>query len=287
MDSPAGLSPDGKQLVYIRHHDEEGQDDLLISASDGSNERQLTTRKFPEHFSIRAAPAWSPNADAVVIVVETSDEKGFFMQALEVSLHDGTEKLLTTQRWVVIDQMKWLPEGRSWLLVGQDAESPFLQLWSLADGQPRRLTNDMSDYKGLSLPSGLSSIVTVQRQTLINIWVAPKGATDHLTQLTTGAGRYFDLAWTLDGGVLYASDASGSADIWERKASGAEQMQLTAGASRNYGPTASPDGKFIVFHSNRSGNWQLWRMNRDGSNQTPLTSGNQESNWAHVSPDSK
>lgn len=130
-------------------------------------------------------------------------------------------------------------------------------------------------------------MVTVQRQTLMNIWLASKAIPDRPTQLTTGAGRYFDLSWTPDGRVLYASDASGSADIWERQTANSEQTQLTAGASRNYGPAAAPDGRFVVFHSNRSGNWQIWRMNRDGSNQTALTSGNEESNWAQVTPDSK
>lgn len=285
VDSAIGVSPDGKQFVFVRHHKEEGEDDLLVADADGANERQLQTRKYPEHFSINSAPVWSPDGDVVAVVVETADAKGFFMKAIQVRVQDGAESPLTTERWMAIDQMKWLPDGQGFLWSGQDAESPFLQLWAISNGQARKVTNDMSTHKGLSLPANLQSLVTVQRQLLINIWVAPKGNLERMTQITTGAGRYFDLSWTPDGSVLYASDASGSADIWERQADGAEQMQLTAGAGRNYAPFASPDGKYIVFHSNRSGNWQIWRMNRDGSNQIPLTSGNEESNWPSVTPD--
>ncbi|MBS1810322.1 MAG: protein kinase [Acidobacteria bacterium] len=287
VDSPIGLSPDGKQIAFVRHHDEQGEDDLLIASTDGSNERQVQTRKFPEHFSSNSAPAWTPDGNSIAVVVETADAKGFFMKAIQLRVQDGTESLLTTGRWMNIDQIRWMPDGKSFLWSAQDAESPFLQLWSISNGQARKLTNDLSDYKGVSLPSNLQSIVTVQRQVLINIWVAPKGIIERMTQITTGAGRYFDLSWTPEKTVLYASDASGSADIWERHSSSAEQTQLTAGASRNYAPLASPDGKYIVFHSNRSGNWQIWRMNRDGSNQVPLTSGNEESNWPQVTPDGK
>ena len=224
---------------------------------------------------------------AVAVVVETADANGFFMKAIQIRTQDGAESPLTTGRWMNIDQIRWLPDGESFVWSAQDAESPFLQLWAVTNGQARKLTNDLSDYKGVSIPANLQSIVTVQRQVLINIWVAPKGFTDRMTQITTGAGRYFDLSWTPEKSILYASDASGSADIWERQANSVEQIQLTAGASRNYAPLASPDSKYIVFHSNRSGNWQIWRMNRDGSNQIPLTSGNEESNWPQVTPDGR
>ncbi len=286
VDSPISIASDGKQFAFVAQHNAEGEDHLLIAKLDGTKEREIAVRKFPDHFSINAAPAWSPDNTAVAVVVQTADANGFFMKAVAVGLQDGKETPLTAQRWIQIDQMNWLASQR-FLFTAQDAESPFLQLWELTDGKARRLTNDMSDYKGLSLPSNVRSMVTVQRQTLINIWLAPKMTPDRPTQLTTGAGRYFDLAWTPDGRVLYASDASGSADIWERQTTSTEQLQLTAGASRNYGPAAAPDGSFVVFHSNRSGNWQIWRMNRDGGNQTSLTNGNEESNWAQVTPDGK
>ncbi|HEX4947365.1 MAG TPA: protein kinase [Blastocatellia bacterium] len=286
VDSSISISSDGKQFAFVRQHSDEGEDHVVVAHLDGSNEREIATRKFPDHFSVNAAPAWSPDNSAVAAVVQTADANGFFMKAVAINLANNRETSLTTQRWIQIGQMNWLTPDY-FLFTAQDAESPFLQVWSMTGGKARRLTNDMSDYRGLSLPSNQSAMVTVQQQVLINIWLAPKAALDRPIQLTTGAGRYFDLAWTPDGRVLYASDASGSADIWERHTDSPEQTQLTAGASRNYGPAAAPDGSFVVFHSNRSGNWQIWRMNRDGSNQTPLTSGPQESNWAQVTPDSK
>ena len=108
-----------------------------------------------------------------------------------------------------------------------------------------------------------------------------------MTQITSGLGRYFDLSWAPDGKILYASDASGSADIYEIAADGSHVKQLTSSMKRNYAPAVSPDNRFIVFHSNRSGNFQVWRMDRDGSNPVQLTTGNSESNWPQFSSDSK
>jgi Tol biopolymer transport system component len=130
-------------------------------------------------------------------------------------------------------------------------------------------------------------LLTVQRQTLTNIWIEHKDDPKRAVPLTSGAGRFFDLRWTQDNKIIYASDASGSADIWEMSADGSNQQQLTAAAGRNYAPVVSRDGRYVVFHSNRSGAWQIWRMNRDGSNQTQLTQDREPSNWPDISPDSR
>lgn len=287
VDGPVGLSADGRQIAFVRQQAEQGEDDLIVADVDGSGERQIAVRKFPEHFSVAAAPAWTRDGQGLACVVKTADRLGFFMKAVEVRLDSGAQRLLaSSRRWMQVDQMVWRPDGGGLLMAAQDADSPFLQLWSVdADGRAVRLTNDLGDYKGLSLPADFGAMVSVSRQTLTNIWVAPANALDKLSQVTTGAGRYFDLAWAPDGQVLYASDASSSADLWEKQLGSLEQRQLTAGAGRNYAPAVSPDGRSVVFHSNRSGNWQVWRMQRDGSEQRQLTSGDEESNWPQVTPD--
>jgi TolB protein len=88
-----------------------------------------------------------------------------------------------------------------------------------------------------------------------------------------------------DGRILYASDATGSADLWVMNSDGSGQRQLTSAFGRSYAPAGSPDSKYIVFHSNRSGNWNIWRVNTDGGDITQLTSDSQDSNWPQVTPD--
>jgi serine/threonine protein kinase/Tol biopolymer transport system component/tetratricopeptide (TPR) repeat protein len=289
VDSPAGFSPDGKQLAFARKDAAQGTEELIVANEDGSVEQQLVTRKFPDHLSTTSAPVWSPDGKRISYSFQSADAQGFYMKLAEVRLADRAEQVISPQRWLEVGQADWLADSSGLVLTAQDENSSLLQLWYLSypGGEARRITNDLSDYRGVSLSKDTGALLTVQSQTFTSIWLAPIKDPGRLTQITSGAGRYVDLSWTPEGTILYGSDASGTADIWEMNADGSNQRQLTAGAGRNYAPVASPDGRFILFHSNRSGVWQIWRMNRDGSSPLQLTNGKEGSNWPQVSTDGR
>ncbi|HEY6186653.1 MAG TPA: protein kinase [Pyrinomonadaceae bacterium] len=290
VDSPVSFSPDGKQLAFVRSHPAEGIEALVVANEDGSGEQQITNKKFPERLSSSSAPVWSPDGTRIAYGVQSSDARGFYMKLMEVRLADKVEQPISPQRWLEVGQAAWLSDGSGLVLTAQDENSSLLQLWYLTypGGEARKLTNDLSDYREVSISSDSDALLTVQSQTFTSIWRATKDDPGRLTQITTGAGRYVDLAWTPEGAILYGSDASGTADIWEMDADGSNQKQLTAGAGRNYAPVASPDGRFVIFHSNRSGTWQIWRMNRDGSDPVRLTNDAEgSSNWPQVTPDGR
>jgi eukaryotic-like serine/threonine-protein kinase len=287
VDSPISFSPDGSRYAFIRTNASQGEDALVVSDQNGSREQRLATRKYPEHFSTATAPAWSPDGTTLACVTQTADTNGFYMKLTGLRLSDRKEYQLGDKRWQEIGQTAWISDGSALIITGQDSSSGFLHLWRVGypGGDLRRITTDPSDYRGVSLPASSDVLLTVQRQTLTSIFIAAKGDPGNPRQVTSGAGRFFDLVWTPEGTILYASDASGAADVWEMAADGTGQKQLTAGAGRNYAPAVTPDGRYVFFHSNRSGFWQLWRMERDGSNPVQMTKGQEESNWPDVSPD--
>jgi Tol biopolymer transport system component/tetratricopeptide (TPR) repeat protein len=289
VDSAISFSPDGKEYAFIHSNASEGEDALMVSDQNGSGEQRIATRKYPEHFSTATAPAWSPDGSAIACVTQTGDTNGFYMKLTELRLSDRTEHELVKKRWQEIGQTAWLPDGTALIITGQDASSGFLHLWRVGypEGDLRRITNDPSDYRGVSLPASSDVLLTVQRQTLTSIFVGAKGDPGNPRPVTSGAGRFFDLIWTPEGTILYASDSSGAADVWEMEADGTGQKQLTAGVGRNYAPAVTPDGRYVFFHANRSGSWQIWRMERDGSNPVQMTKDQEESNWPDVSPDGK
>jgi Tol biopolymer transport system component len=184
----------------------------------------------------------------------------------------------------------WVKGTSGLAIVARPQGLSFRQIWYVGypEGPARRLGNDIDSYTGASVSDSGEVIASVRLQTFSNIYVAPslKNVANY-GQVTPGNGRYFDLSWTPDNRILYATDATGEADIWSIKPDGSDQRQITFGGGLKWAPVASPDGKYIAFHSNWSGSWNIWRADSDGSHPVALTQGARDSNWPHFTPDAK
>jgi eukaryotic-like serine/threonine-protein kinase len=285
VDTAVTFSPDGKLLAFMRNRPTEKETDLLIAGADGTNERVLATRKSDQHLW---SPSWSP--DGKLIACVGGDKLKAQASVVGVSVADGTEQPLTTQRWRFIERLAWLPAGGGLVLLAPaDETSETSQIWFLSypSGEARRITNDLNVYTALSLNGNSSALATVQANMLSNVWVAPNADANRAQQITTGIGRYYSLSWTPDGRLLYASNSSGNLDLYISDADGNNQKQLTVNAGSNFGPIASPDGRYIVFLSNRAGaGYNLWRMDADGSNLKQLTRGGHDSG-PQITPDGR
>lgn len=286
LKGPIALSPDGKQIAIANIDPAQQAVILSIANFDRSGEHAIFLRKAPEYFDWIA---WAPDGKSIACAVSNYSGNNPQVTITEVQVADGAEKTIASHKWISTGQLEWLSDKSGIVMTAKDQDSPFEEIWliSYPDGAVRKITGDLLDYKGVSLSKDSSSLVSVQIQRLSNVWLVGSGKDNSATQITPGIGTYYDLTGTTDGKLLYASDASGSADIWEMETDGTNQKQLTAGAGRNYAPAASPDGRYIVFHSNRSGTWQIWRMDRDGSNPKQLTNESTDSNWPQVSADSR
>jgi TolB protein len=219
-----------------------------------------------------------------------NDRDGFYFNLYEIDLNSRAEKTipLASLRFEQPSRITLLPDGNGIVTSGKVQGASFAQVWLLGrDGSARSITNDLSDYRDAGITDDAAALVTVQNQTLANLFTAQNNDVRNQKQITFGIGRYFDLSWAPDNKIVYASDASGSADIFETNTDGTGTRQLTSGLKRNYAPSVSPDNRYIAFHSNRSGTFQIWRMDRDGSNPVQLTNTTPESNWPTFSADSK
>jgi dipeptidyl aminopeptidase/acylaminoacyl peptidase len=106
-----------------------------------------------------------------------------------------------------------------------------------------------------------------------------------LTVLVVGAARPAPRTPGPRGTIVFASDRSGTTQIYSVRADGSRLGQLTRGSAADTAPLFSPDGRRIVF--NRAAKQhasELWIMNADGSGQRKLTSSGSEPAW---SPDSR
>jgi Tol biopolymer transport system component/DNA-binding winged helix-turn-helix (wHTH) protein len=292
VSSPVSFSPDGKRIAYMRGQSQEGGSvALYVADAGGANERKLAEKQFPALFGL---PRWSPDGRALAVAYGSGqkvDSGVPYIGLAVLNVADGLETPLTPERWVGFERLEWTPDGAALVVNASEQELSPSQLWEVSypSGEVRRITNDLSSYVGASLTADGKALVAVQTDRNPNVWVAPNGDAARARQITSGTGRFdgfYGVSWTPDGRIVYASIASGSWDIWMMNADGTGQKQLTVGTRSNYGPSVSPDGRYIVFLSNRAGSFNIWRMNLDGSNQVQLTRGAGE-NFPHVTPDGR
>lgn len=84
-------------------------------------------------------------------------------------------------------------------------------------------------------------------------------------QLTTEPFEDFSPDWSPDGTkIAFASDRSGSVQIYVMKADGSNPQRLTS-VGNNGAPKWSPDGARILFVSDRNGSEQLYVMRAEGT----------------------
>ncbi len=291
FSGPVGVSADGRWAASFKLNEQAGTDELWVFNTESGTGRLLTSYKSPERFTSICRPAWSVDGQLIAYGVEQRDKEGYLVRLYVIDTRTGARHPVPSPRWQWIQSVAWTGNKSALAVVGQERESSFEQIWYLPypnpKGQALRIGNDLDDYIGASLTARSSELVSVQAQTLSNIYVGMAGDLSTPLQITRGSGRYFDLSWMPDGRILYASDATGSADLWVMNADGGGERPITSGTGRNYAPTASPDSRVIAFHSNRSGNWQVWKADIDGGHLQQLSTSTVDGNWPQFSADGR
>jgi serine/threonine protein kinase len=294
MEGGISYSPDGKQIAFFRGEHPTGEESsLMIANPDGTGGGIIASLKLPQIFPDRdRIPVWSPDGQTIACITGDETPGKRRMDVVEVNVADGTMRTVVTREWEEINQITWLNDKSGLLILGVIKPStPWIrQIWhfSYPDGEARRITADLNTYSSLSLTADAKSLVTVQENTISNLWTAPGGDASRAVQIRSGGSNeegMFGLSWTPDGRIVFGSRAGGNEDIWIMNPDGSNPKQLTV-----EGPTAhvtvTPDGRYIVFTALRNDQLNIWRMDMDGGNAKQLTNGN--SDWGPVvSADSK
>jgi serine/threonine protein kinase/Tol biopolymer transport system component len=274
IDTAPTFSPDGKRMAFVRGAGQQAF--LMVVDADGSNPRELATRKEPLSYQQQLQTvAWSP--DGRLIAVATLDHSAITAGIALVDAVSGKEQPLGHTGWRTVQSLAWLPDGTGLLVNAQEAggESTIAQLWEVGypAGAVRRITTDLSSYAGLSLSADAKTLVTIRGERRAAIWVSREGSGDSLRVVATSAGAddgLYGVAWAPDGRLLYTASASGNSDIWIMNADGSGRVQLTTDRADDRVPIASPDGRYVAFLSERGNTRAIWRMDLSGNNQVRL-----------------
>ncbi len=288
VTSPVTLSPDGKQLAFVRPSTSESN--LFVANSDGSGERKIASRKLPAYFSFVGGPTWSP--DGTTIACGAGAYSGSLSATIvSVPAAGGPEKTITSQNWVSVSRVLWLGDG-SGLIVAAVPEliSTGTQLWyvSYPGGEVRRVTNDLNAYgtSSLGLTADSRTVVTVQAEKSAQLWVVNPGEDlSKAKQITSGKYDGDSLAWTGDGRLLYTAPSGEQSDVWSVNPDGTANKQVTGDSFTEGLGCVTPDGRFVIFSSNRLGSFNIWKLDLTTGEQNQLTQGTELDSQPECSPD--
>jgi serine/threonine protein kinase/Tol biopolymer transport system component len=292
IDTPITLSPDGTQLAFVRR----GKDGtaLITAKSDGNSERQLALPPSQSEFStlrINSGPTWSPDGKVIACPIMSKGDP-MHMDVVAVRVDDHSVTQIGSRQFFLIGQLAWMPDGSGLIMAAQEKTPPqsTAQIWflSYSGGESHTLTSDSGYYYGISLTADANSLVTTRSSQTSKIWIASLSAENDVEEfpasMNKGSGG---LAWAADGDIIYASNETGSMEIWTTRGKGGEVKQLTFDNYTCVEPAISQqDPSFIVFASYASGKPHIWRIDRNGNNARQLTKRLYE-DWPDVSPDGK
>jgi serine/threonine protein kinase len=279
--SGAGISPDGNSIAYSTY-DGDVTFKLLLANLDGSNERALFTSTPPGWFAASVIPAWSPDGKTIAIGVNFTENGKQLLRLFGISVSDSSQRELSHHNWDDIFGVDWLANGNLIVCgsVYSNAETLPNQLWLVAspETEPQRVTNDLNDYHGVSTTANGDTLITLQSQRVANLWIIPNNDAARAEQITTASG-ISSISLTSDGRFIFVANFN----LWTMNYDGTARQQLTKD-QRNWLPSMTPDGRYIVYVSTRDNISHIWRMDADGTNQKQLTFGNQQ--WSpSISPD--
>jgi eukaryotic-like serine/threonine-protein kinase len=268
--SGGSLSPDEKRLALTKAKGSGSA--LSILNIDGTGERQIAVRKFPE--VIRGA-AWSPDGKTIAYGV-MSYEGGYSTRLEAIAVEGGKARRIGSRTWRFLGDLRWLPDGRG--LIAEIMEQGNKdQVWYLScpEGNARKITNDLNSYSSLSLNANAGTLVAVQQEAIAHIWLVPISDPASARQLTKDhqTGSFSSLAWTPGGSLIFGKADSDSlnSQLWITATDGNPPRQLISEG----GATAAVcgDGRHLVYLSYRAGNPHIWRSKLDGSDARQLTNG--------------
>ncbi|MGI0149554.1 MAG: TolB family protein, partial [Thermoplasmata archaeon] len=269
IDSAVSFSPDGKEFAFLRGYPDASESVLMVANANGTGERKLAVHKDPAGFPL-LAPSWSPDGKRIAAISSGAPGEGRH-KLVEITVADGKERVIGDRGWFDITGVAWLPDGSALALAASDQRGSFSgQIWlvSYPRGEPRRVSNDLNDYEGISITADATTLATVQTNLISNLWVVPASDTNAAKQITSGSARedaIVDLAAASSGSVVFTSRDNGAAQIYRIGADGTRRTPLTLEATVHANPTVSRDGKVIAFTAIGEDNTpHIWTMDADG-----------------------
>ena len=296
VHSPVSVSPDGREVTFVRYNGKTKESYLVAAAVDGTAQRILLTRTNREGLSVGLA--WSPDGKSIAYEAmdsnPTTSEGNCSIATIEVSTL--ATKDLSPERWDTCFRMAWTANGEGLVFIGTRAGESYttrrdqVYYLSVSDGRSYRISTDGSRYQSMSL--GLTtdnSLLAVPHKRLSQIWVMDaNGDARTAVQLTDGQlDGSAGIAPLLDGRIGYVSRVGENLTIWVMNSDGSDKHQIGLPMPFVDEVKATPDGLFFIFSARRNGFSHLYRIDTNGRDLRQLTDGESDEMSPTISSDNK
>ena len=257
-------SPDGRHIVF--HSERDGNEEIYVMGSDGSNLRRLTNHRADDWY-----PSWSPDGRHIAFASDRDGNGQIYVMG-----SDGSNLRRLTNHRADDFYPSWSPDGRHIVFMSNRNGNGQIYVMGSDGGNLRRLTNHSAwDLFPSWSPDGRRIAFMSNRNGNREIYVMGSDGSN-LRRLTNHRADDFYPSWSPDGRHLaFASNRDGNRDIYVMGSDGSNLRRLTNHPRWDFSPSWSLDGRHIVFASNRDGNWEIYVMElrQDGSGGTPLDHG--------------
>ncbi|HJR61156.1 MAG TPA: protein kinase [Vicinamibacterales bacterium] len=275
VDTPVAFSPDGAQIAFGRGVPGERQNHVIVANADGSGARKLAS--FPRLMDA-GRPTWSPDGTKIVTAAVALNP-GWNVAPMEIDVASGSTRRIGATRRFSITDIAFLPDGSGLLMGAADAETAREQVWlqPYPDGSPLRVTNDLSDYRGVSVTRDGSVIAALKVDTRTSLMLSAVDDRTLGAPLAPGTlSRLQDVAVSRTGAIVYGFATGNQSDIAILDTPQSTPRVLTRGGE-NFGPAISADGRTIVFTSESADTPpHIFAIDADGSNLRQVTRGSGE-----------
>ena len=205
ISTPVSFSPDGKRLVFGHRDPGEKNGQLVIANSDGGNRHTIAER--PNLGFAGISVSWS--GDGKLIAFPEYDLSNGRLSSISVFSPEG--KLLKSfAEPMLVDGVAWLPDASGMFLECRGPESNFrrqIKFLSYPSGELQNVTNDLSEYRNLTVTADGKALVTVQEQEAMSLFLAnmpaklPAEIAPASSPISTGQVSGW-LRWSSDGKLL-------------------------------------------------------------------------------------
>jgi Tol biopolymer transport system component len=271
-------SPDGKTLAFPSRETANGPVGIFLFSPETDEKPQQGTRPSAG-LGGDYLPAFSPDGKWLAFLRDRSHRAGdiYVMPAA------GGEPRRLTEENLYIAGLAWTPDSRE--IVFSSPRGGLRRLWRIAatpGSKPEALSGVGEEASDVAIAPKGDRLAYVRALEHVHLWRMKRPATSAerptATRFVPSPRLEANAQYSQDGKwVTFASDRSGSLEIWVCDSEGRKPFKVTSFAPHSTGtPRFSPDGQYVAFDSRKSGQSAIWVVGVENGRYRQLTTGQED-----------